>query len=171
MCRRASIVRHARNAHYLKGTWQELSRRVEEDQSNSSCDVSTTNTEVTIDREATTEADSAGEDTVSLNAQETFEEREVQIYLTSSKDKNEDSSNVYHVLVPKEEHAAKTSLEAKMTELKNFEYYDVYEVVEKPKDTNIISTQWVLVDKEVPGQEQPVRKARLCMRGDQEKKR
>ena len=56
-----------------------------------------------------------------------------------------------------------------MTELKNFEYYDVYEVVEKPKDTNIISTQWVLVDKEVPGQEQPVRKARLCMRGDQEK--
>ena len=165
---RASIVRHARNAHYLKGTWQELSRRVEEDQSNLSCDVSTTNTEVTIDREATTEADRAGEDTVSLNAQETSEEREVQIYLTSSKDKNEDS-NVYHVLVPKEEHAAKTSLEAKMTELKNFEYYDVYEVVEKPKDTNIISTQWVLVDKEVPGQEQPVRKARLCMRGDQEK--
>ena len=103
-----------------------------------------------------------------LNAQETSEEREVQIYLTSSNDKNEDS-NVYHVLVPKEEHAAKTSLEAKMTELKNFEYYDVYEVVEKPKDTNIISTQWVLVDKEVPGQEQPVRKARLCMRGDQEK--
>ena len=56
-----------------------------------------------------------------------------------------------------------------MTELKNFELYDVYEVVERPKDTNIISTQWVLVDKEVQGQEQLIRKARLCMRGDQEK--
>ena len=107
-------------------------------------------------------------DSVPLDVQESSEENEVQIYLTSSKEK-EENSNTYHVLVPREEHITKTSLEAKMTELKNFEYYDVYEVVEKPKDTNIITTQWVIVDKEVPGQMQPMRKARLCMRGDQEK--
>ena len=44
----------------------------------------------------------------------------------------------------------------------------MYEVVDKPSHQKIIGTQWVLVDKDIPGKPQPMRKARLCMRGDQE---
>ena len=35
-----------------------------------------------------------------------------------------------------------------MTELEKFNNYDVYEEVSKPKEGNIIGTQWVIVDKE-----------------------
>ena len=166
---RASVVKHARNTHYLKGTWQELSRRVDDQQRSLDSEVVTgvdsLDTEPPQNQEASIEED-RGEAELT-NDQETSDEGEVQIYITSSEVKED--SNVYHVLVPKDEHSNKNSYEAKMTELKNFEYYDVYEVVDKPKEENIIATQWVLVDKEVPGEKELKRKARLCMRGDQEK--
>ena len=56
---------------------------------------------------------------------------------------------------------------AKTKELKDFQNYDVYEVVDKPENKNIIGTEWVLVEKEKPDGS-IVTKARLCLRGDQE---
>ena len=60
------------------------------------------------------------------------------------------------------------SYDAKIKELRKFEDYDVYEVVNRPNNENIIDTQWVLVNKEVSGEEQLKRKARLCMCGNKE---
>ena len=71
-----------------------------------------------------------------------------------------------HTLVKREEHNTTASMEAKKKELMDFETFQVYEVVDRPKGTPLISTAWVLVDKEKDGK--MVRKARLCMRGDQE---
>ena len=71
-------------------------------------------------------------------------------------------------MVPRTEHSAPASLKAKEQELRHFLDYDVYEVVDRPKNENILGTQWVIVDKEVTGKKGYVRKARLCMRGDQE---
>ena len=51
--------------------------------------------------------------------------------------------------------------------MKDFQNYDVYEVVDKPENKNIIGTEWVLVEKEKPDGS-IVTKARLCLRGDQE---
>ena len=59
-------------------------------------------------------------------------------------------------------------MKAKMKELEDFDTFDVYEEVSKPKYPNLISTNWVLVDKENENGEIK-RKARLCMRGDCEK--
>ena len=71
-------------------------------------------------------------------------------------------------MVPRNEHSAPESIHAKQKELKHFLDYDVYVVIDKPRDANVLGTQWVIVDKEVPGEKSLVRKARLCMRGDQE---
>ena len=71
-------------------------------------------------------------------------------------------------MVPRSEHSNPESYNAKLEELRNFEDYDVYEVVDRPYNENIIGTQWVLVDKEISGQAKMKRKARLCMRGDKE---
>ena len=59
-------------------------------------------------------------------------------------------------------------MRAKLKELEHFADYDVNEVVEKPKNVRVIGTQWIIVDKERPGTQEKTRKARLCMRGDQE---
>ena len=71
-------------------------------------------------------------------------------------------------MVPRSEHSNPESYNAKLEELRNFEDYDVYEVVDRPYNENIIGTQWVLVDKEISGHAKMKRKARLCMRGDKE---
>ena len=85
------------------------------------------------------------------------------------KEKNdEEEIQVLHVIIPRSQHHEPTSLKAKRQELEHFENYDVYQVVDKPSNVKIINTQWVIVDKEVPGKKEPVRKARLTMRGDQE---
>ena len=52
-------------------------------------------------------------------------------------------------MVPRTEHSAPASLKAKEQELRHFLDYDVYEVVDRPKNENILGTQWVIVDKEV----------------------
>jgi len=71
-------------------------------------------------------------------------------------------------LEPRGEHLNPESYDAKIKELRNFEDYNVYEVVDRPNNENIIGTQWVLVDKEIPGENKLKRKARLCMRGYEE---
>lgn len=40
------------------------------------------------------------------------------------------SSKIYHVMVPRSEHSNPESYDAKVKELKNFEDYDGYEVVD-----------------------------------------
>ena len=75
----------------------------------------------------------------------------LQLFLSHYKEKEEENTKIYHLMVPRNEHANQESFVAKMKELKNFEDYDVYEVVEKPKEDKVINTQWVIVDKEVPG--------------------
>ena len=44
-------------------------------------------------------------------------------------------------MVPRSEHSNTVSYDAKIKELRKFEDYDVYEVVDRPSNENIISTQ------------------------------
>ena len=81
---------------------------------------------------------------------------------------NSECRQTLHVTIPRSQHHEPSSIEAKRKELANFVTYDVYEIVDKPSNVKIIGTQWVIVDKDIPGKPEPVRKARLTMRGDQE---
>ena len=122
----SSIMKHARNAHFLTGKWTDVSTRVEPP-------------------------------------------APATLFISSMKEKNDDDcSKVLHVIVPRSQHHEPSSIQAKKKELEHFENYDVYEVVDKPSQVKIIGTQWVIVDKDVPGKSEPLRKARLTMRGDQE---
>ena len=123
-----SIVRHARTKHLLTGKWDEVSRKIGENQSVTTGQV---------------------------------------LFISTVQDKN-DENEVFHVMIPKSDHSQPSSILAKQKELEHFANYDVYEVVEKPTNAKIIGTQWVIVDKDVPGKQEKIRKARLCMRGDQE---
>ena len=77
------------------------------------------------------------------------------------------SQSVFVVNIPRHRHGEAQCVAAKMKELNDFDNYDVYEVVDRPDDVNVIDTQWVLVEKErLDGSK--VTKARLCMRGDME---
>ena len=95
------------------------------------------------------------------------ESQPVTLFISTIQEKNEENE-VFHVMVPKSDHSQPSSIKAKQKELEHFANYDVYEVVDKPTDAKIIGTQWVIIDKDVPGQQGKIRKARLCMRGDQE---
>ena len=90
------------------------------------------------------------------------------LFVSSVKEMNENSHAVYHTILPRSQHSEPESVEAKLKELEHFENYDVYETVDKPKNSSVIGTQWVIVDKDVAGSDTKIRKARLCMRGDQE---
>ena len=59
-------------------------------------------------------------------------------------------------------------MKAKFKELENFVTFDVYDVVDAPKDANIIGTEWVLVEKENIKTNKMETRARLCIRGDLE---
>ena len=89
------------------------------------------------------------------------------LFISSIKDRNE-HNHVLHTIIPRTQHREPESVKAKVTELKHFSNYDVYDVVDKPKNAKVIGTQWVIVDKDVPNENTKIRKARLCMRGDQE---
>ena len=93
------------------------------------------------------------------------------LFIAPMKDKldhNSECRQTLHVTIPRSQHHEPSSIEAKRKELANFVTYDVYEIVDKPSNVKIIGTQWVIVDKDIPGKPEPVRKARLTMRGDQE---
>ena len=217
---RASVVKHARNAHYLKGTWKEVSTRVVgspdpenlsvDNQSRSQMvggvDGQTNEQEPVSGHSSPSETEpglqelhlhhpndppshpwevdngvsrtsGGGEERGNHGHDAQQDERSentdsdmstLQLFLSHYKEKEEENTKVYHLMVPRNEHSNQESFVAKMKELKNFEDYDVYEVVEKPKEDKVINTQWVIVDKEVPGEKKLIRKARLCMRGDQE---
>ena len=90
-----------------------------------------------------------------------------QIFFTSETQMSEDEE-VYLTVLPRSRHNDPDSIKAKDKELQDFASFDVYDVVNRPPKMDMISTQWVLVDKE-NDQGEIKRKARLCMRGDCEK--
>ena len=76
---------------------------------------------------------------------------------------------VFVATLPRSEHYTTEAIKAKDTELENLHKYEAYEVVNFPKDTKILGTQWVLTRKEGEKEGATVKtKARLCVRGDQE---
>ena len=81
----------------------------------------------------------------------------------------ESSTEVAFVVnIPRSRHGEEKCVQAKKKELQDFIDFDVYEIVDESEAENIIATDWVLVEKEKPSGEKVV-KARLVMRGDQEK--
>ena len=76
----------------------------------------------------------------------------------------------YVVNIPRSRHAEPKCVAAKLKELDDFSNYDVYDIVDRPENTNIISTQWVLVEKDRPDGS-TVTKARLCIEGNFEENR
>ena len=78
----------------------------------------------------------------------------------------------YIVTLPRERHYEPESMKAKFKELADFKQFDAYSVVDCPKDKPLLTTQWVLTEKEMEGPDcketYRVRKARLCARGDLE---
>ena len=75
----------------------------------------------------------------------------------------------YVVNIPRSRHGEPRCVAAKMKELDDFSNYDVYDIVDRPTEpgANIISCQWVLVEKEKPDGT-TVTKARLCVEGNLE---
>ena len=94
-------------------------------------------------------------------------QEEEQVFFTTESQMSE-IEEVYVTTIPRSRHNEPESLKAKEKELNDFSTFDVYEVVPIPAKTNMIATQWVLVDKEMDDGSIK-RKARLCMRGDCEK--
>ena len=80
-------------------------------------------------------------------AREGSESASERVFFTSESEVLE-TEEVYVAIIPRSKHNDEESLKAKMTELENFNNYDVYEEVSKPREGNIIGTQWVIVDKE-----------------------
>ena len=81
---------------------------------------------------------------------------------------NYHEEQVFVVNIPRSRHTEPACIAAKQKELRDYEHYEVFDVVDYPDSDNIISTEWVLVEKEkLDGTK--VTKARLCLRGDQER--
>ena len=94
-------------------------------------------------------------------------DEEAIVFFTSKTQEADDE--VYLTIIPRSRHNEAESIQAKEKELENFTTFETfYEEVSKPADVHAITTQWVIVDKETEDGK-VVRKARLCMRGDNEK--
>ena len=81
---------------------------------------------------------------------------------------NYHEEQVYVINIPRSRHGEPACVEAKQKELRDYDHYEVFDIVDYPNSDNIISTEWVLVEKEKMDGTR-VTKARLCLRGDQEK--
>ena len=79
------------------------------------------------------------------------------------------ADEVFVATLPRFRHSEPESMKAKMKELEDFKTYNVYIEVEKPKDKNILGTQWVITEKDPVNDEPVKRKARMCIMGNQEK--
>ena len=87
------------------------------------------------------------------------------VFFTAAANYHEE--HIFVMNIPRSRHGEPECIAAKKKELRDFDNYDVYEVVDRPDNKNIISTEWVLVEKQKPDGSM-VTKARLCIRGDQE---
>ena len=88
-----------------------------------------------------------------------------QVFFTSVHDHNVEECFV--TVLPRKEHNQPHATKAKIKELEQFLEFNVYDVVDAPANENIISTQWVIVQKE-DDKDNLITKARLCIRGDLE---
>ena len=88
-----------------------------------------------------------------------------QVFITSVEDKTVEECFV--TVLPRKEHNRPDAIKAKRKELENFHVFDVYDIVDCPSNTHLLSTNWVLVEKE-DDKGNLNTKARLCIRGDLE---
>ena len=94
-----------------------------------------------------------------------YDDYKDKVFFTSPHQYNEEE--VFVVNIPRSRHHESECVAAKEKELQDFADYDVYQEVPRPKAAHIISTEWVLVEKEKLGRKYI--SARLCIRGDMEK--
>ena len=110
-----------------------------------------------------------GINVVNINKEKTFVEfgdYTKKVFFTAPANYNEEQ--VYVVNIPRSKHGEPACVAAKAKELKDYENFEVFDVVDKPSEVSVIATEWVLVEKEkLDGTK--IIKARLCLRGDQEK--
>ena len=109
-----------------------------------------------------------GINVINLNNEQAFVEfgdYSKKVFFTALTNYHEDQ--VYVVNIPRSKHGEPACVAAKAKELRDYENFEVFEVVDRPDSDNIISTEWVLVEKEKQDGTK-VTKARLCIRGDQE---
>ena len=110
-----------------------------------------------------------GINVVDTNKEQTFVEfgaYNKKVFFTAVSNYHEEQ--VYVVNIPRSKHREPACVTAKQKELRDYDNFEVFEVVDMPDSDNIISTEWVLVEKEKMDGTKVV-KARLCIRGDQEK--
>ena len=110
-----------------------------------------------------------GINVVNINKERTFVQfgdYTKKVFFTAPANYNEEQA--YVVNIPRSKHGEPACVAAKLKELKDYENFEVFDIVDKPKDASVIATEWVLVEKEkLDGTK--IIKARLCLRGDQEK--
>ena len=75
------------------------------------------------------------------NVSRRVEEHEGTLFITTLKETNQEQQ-VFHVIVPREQHSELSSILAKENELQHFENYDVYEVVDNP-DNEYLDIKWI----------------------------
>ena len=89
------------------------------------------------------------------------------IFFTAQTNYHEE--NVFVVNIPRSRHGEPACVAAKQKELRDYENFEVFEVVDsKEASNNVIATEWVLIEKEKHDGTK-VTKARLCLSGDMEK--
>ena len=97
----------------------------------------------------------------------TFLVKQSKVFFAAEKEQEQEPEVVLVANIPRSRHGEERCVAAKKKELQDFSDFDVYDIVDLPKDVNVIGTEWVLVEKE--GNEgNKVVKARLCARGDLE---
>ena len=69
--------------------------------------------------------------------------------LQTNAEKEKEADIVMVVNIPRSRHGEEKCVEAKARELRDFADFDVYDIVDIPKDANVIGTEWVLVEKEI----------------------
>ena len=106
------------------------------------------------------------ESNIILDIDKEDEDSNPKIFFTSDSERH--AEEVFISVIPKRRHKESDCVAAKKKELENFDEYDVYDIVDKPKDAHLINTEWVIVEKE-DEKGGKIIKARLCMRGDLEK--
>ena len=57
------------------------------------------------------------------------------------------SQKTFVVNIPRARYKEPIGVAAKKKELQNFDDFEVYTSIDKPKDQNLISTDWVIVEK------------------------
>ena len=88
------------------------------------------------------------------------------VFLTAVTNYHEEQ--IFVVNIPRARHGDPACVAAKKKELNDYDNFEVFDVVDTPDSDNVIATEWVLVEKEKMDGTKVV-KARLCLRGDQEK--